>query len=489
MPASRRSARRARARAAAPRPCRRPASSSGWTTPCSAAARQPRPPVAEVVRVRAGQNGCIARAARRARRGGRRAPSCSGSSGRDRSRRYPSRSSSAVVIISCRMPIARGDVARAVELAGRERRRDRRHRERALAERARRERGDERRVDPARERDDAAPERADPCLELLDRRHGSWARASASAQTDFTERPVDLRKRGAVVVLGRDVDDAAVEEADLDAHACRRRPRRHAPRARARSDRAATTRTPSALVSSSRARAISPCASGRASDGEDEARAALLHLRRHGPDVERARREAALDRIRDELGRRGRRGSSRAGRPRPVGSHGLRAEHDAHDVRPVGEVLRPRAVADALERERRQARPTPRRPSPRSPRRSASRARPPCRRRRAARPRAAPSVAGAGSGSTPCAAVTKPRANGSGEEATRSTPRSSSRTNAPQTSTSVSSGAELVEVDVVGRARRGSRLRPRRAARTPRVTARARGREGRPPRRASRISR
>ena len=85
-----------------------------------------------------------------------------------------------------------GDLLRAVELARRQRRRDRRHCQGPSAESTPCECGDERRVDAARERDDAAPQGADSLLELVDPRHASCARARASAHIDFTERPLDL---------------------------------------------------------------------------------------------------------------------------------------------------------------------------------------------------------------------------------------------------------------------------------------------------------
>ena len=168
-----------------------PASSSGWTTPCSAAAVRP----------------------------GRQSPRSSAFAP-DRTAAIPRRAASCCeLVVELRLAVVAAvatvrpvplalelggrdrlvadadrarDVARTVELARRERGRDRRNGKRPAAESACGERGDERRVDPARERDDAAPERADPGLELIGRRHSCWARARASAQTDFTERPVDL---------------------------------------------------------------------------------------------------------------------------------------------------------------------------------------------------------------------------------------------------------------------------------------------------------
>ena len=185
-------------------------------------------------------------------------------------------------------------------------------------------------------------------------------------------------------------------------------------------------------------RATSPCASGRASDGEDEARATLLHLHRHRPDVERARLEAALDRVRDELGREV--VEVRLEQDDPARrTCRLGAEDDADDVRPVGEgpscprrSRRPRASAAA-------ARPTPRRSSRRSRRPSASRARPPCRRRRARLLRAARASRARAAG----ARRGRPsRSRGRTEAATRRRARRRARraaANAPQTSTSVSS--------------------------------------------------
>ena len=64
------------------------------------------PPVAEIVGVGAGEQRLVAPPRGESRRAGSRARSCSGSSGRDRCARYSARSSSAVVIVSWRIPTA-----------------------------------------------------------------------------------------------------------------------------------------------------------------------------------------------------------------------------------------------------------------------------------------------------------------------------------------------------------------------------------------------
>ena len=68
-----------------------------------------------------------------------------------------------------------------------------------------------------------------------------------------------------------------------------------------------------------------------------------------------------------------------------------------------------------------------------------------------AAPPSSPSVAGAGSGSTPCAAVTRPRANGSGErDDALDTELVEERERTADVDERVER-AELVEVDVLGR--------------------------------------
>ena len=114
-----------------------------------------------------------------------------------------------------------GDRACARQLAARECGGDRRHGQGAVAQRALRQRRDERGVDPARERHDDAAELAQSPLDaLLGGVHASTsAAASAAAQTLLTG-PAERRGRPrAVVVLGSEVDDLAVEQAELDAHA------------------------------------------------------------------------------------------------------------------------------------------------------------------------------------------------------------------------------------------------------------------------------
>ena len=111
-----------------------------------------------------------------------------------------------------RDPDGARDVARAVELARRERGRDGRDGERALAERARGERRDERRVDAARERDDALPSERSVVSSSSIRRHGVLGAGERLGPDRLYGAPGRPGNRGAVVVLGRDVDDAAVED-------------------------------------------------------------------------------------------------------------------------------------------------------------------------------------------------------------------------------------------------------------------------------------
>ena len=147
---------------------------------------EPRPPVADVVGVRAGEDRREPARARRAQPARRRAPSCSGSSGRGHSRGSPPRESSAVVIVSCAMPTARA-TSRApssspVASAG----------ETAVTASAR---SPSARAASAATRDESTPpEKATNSSRASGSgpgvpRSSSWrsrARARASAQTDFT---------------------------------------------------------------------------------------------------------------------------------------------------------------------------------------------------------------------------------------------------------------------------------------------------------------
>jgi hypothetical protein len=124
---------------------------------------QPRPPVPQIVRIRTREHGLVA----------------------------PSRRKSGEVVVELGLAVVAAiaivaAIPVALELGGRDQLmpdpdrprdltspveltrgksgRDGGHGQGSLAERSHRQRGDERRVDPSRERDDAAPERADPAL-------------------------------------------------------------------------------------------------------------------------------------------------------------------------------------------------------------------------------------------------------------------------------------------------------------------------------------
>src|SRR5436190_20475746 len=90
---------------------------------------------------------------------------------------------------------------------------------------------------------------------------------------------------------------------------------------------------------------------------QHDARPALLHVHRHCPDIERARGKTSLHRVGDELGAeivQVRLEEHDVGLVSPR----LRTPEDnTYEVRSVGELLSPCAVADALERERRQQAP------------------------------------------------------------------------------------------------------------------------------------
>ena len=283
-----------------------PASSSGWSTPCSAAARRPgrqSPASSALAPESSARVAALARPAPRARR---RARSCRSSSGR------PVAPVARAGELVGRDRLVRdadrgGHAARAVQLARGERRGDGGDGERARAQRARGERGHERGVDAARERDDHAVRGARRWP--LERRRSSVSvtrpscvrRGERLRPDRLHRRPVTPRGALAVGVLGREVDDLAVEPADLHAHllaadlhgaalaleldAVQARDA-HAERARLAQDRARD----GVLVARPR------------EGGEHEARAAVLHLRRRGPDVERAGGEAGGRRVGRELG-------------------------------------------------------------------------------------------------------------------------------------------------------------------------------------------
>ena len=125
---------------------------------------------------------------------------------------------------------------------------------------------------------------------------------SASAQTDLHGPAAAARDRGAVVVLGRDVDDPAVEAPELDPHRFPRRPRRALLAVELVAAQRGETRTPSALVSSRIAAATARSSAGRASAESTMPGRPFFICDGRRPDVERAGREAALDGVRHELG-------------------------------------------------------------------------------------------------------------------------------------------------------------------------------------------
>ena len=395
------------------------------------------------------------------------------------------------------MPTARGHRARAVELALRQRGRDGGDGERALAQRARGQRGHERRVDAAGEGDDRRePSPRDPRSRAssLQRRHARrlprWAAASARAQTVLTGAPVRLRAARAVVVLGRDVDDAAVR-GGRPSRAPARPPtstvRQLALELPAVAGARCARRACSSRAASPRATALLVVRPGER--GEHEARAAVLHLRRRDPDVERAGGEAAPPRRRARARARGRRGWSRSAttscaRPRPS------AASPTITRTTFGQLARGRACRRrSRARSSRIGRQRPELARQRGDERGAG------RRDQlglevdavaAARLAAARASAGAGSGSVPCAACAKPRPSGSGEQTISSMPRLSSASATPQTSPIASTRADLVEVHLLGPRCRGRGPRRRRAARTPPARARV-ARAGSPwPRRSAR---
>ena len=91
-------------------------------------------------------------------------------------------------------------------------------------ERALGEGRDERGVDAARERDDDAAELAQPLLDPFLRRSRAGLRGGQRGRPDALDGPSERRGGArAVVVLGCEVDDLAVQQAELDAHAVARR--------------------------------------------------------------------------------------------------------------------------------------------------------------------------------------------------------------------------------------------------------------------------
>ena len=311
---------RARARPALPTP----ASSSGWRTPCSAAARRPGRQSPGVVGVGAREQHAVAAAPREL---GERVVELG------LAEVAAIRPVAAVALARelvggdrlVRDPDRGGHAARAVELAGGDGGGDGGHRQRARPERAGGDGGHERGVDAARERDDGAPVARDAGLELGQQRRGhapsACAAASACAHTVFTGAPLMPRGALAVGVLGREVDHLPVEPADLDAHRLAGRPRPCGSRARARcgpgarcarracSSRAAWRSRRPARRRAARARtARSPGARASSARARSRRRA---RRRRSRPPPRRARARAA-----------GRRGSPRSARPagrrRPV---------------------------------------------------------------------------------------------------------------------------------------------------------------------------
>ncbi len=185
-----------------------------------------------------------------------------------------------------------------------------------------------------------------------------WAAARARAHTALTELPIASATSRAVVVLGRDVDDAAAEASDLDSTGvpvdlddlllplelvAMQARNADTERTRLLEDR----RSDVALVDRPR------------ESGQDDTRAPLLHLSRHRPDVEGAGGDAALDGIRHELGVEVvevRLEQGDRGRP---GRDLARPEQHPHDVRAIGELTRSCPVAHPLEHDRRAGSPTP----------------------------------------------------------------------------------------------------------------------------------
>ena len=304
-PACRRSARPARGRARAPRPCRRRPRAAGARTPCSAAARRP----------------------------GRQSPASSAlapdsstrvaAPGGELGERVVELGLAEVAAVGAVAPVA---VAR--ELVGRDRlvRDADRARRPAARPRARRPRPPARRRSPparaARARAPRPRPRATSPRRPRTRRprsRGAPTLRSSSAQQRSCSpavvrgrerlRPHGLHRRAAdaggalaVGVLGREVDDAGRRAGRPSRAPARRPPRRCGSRARARSRSSRAMRTPSVLVSRSIAVATA-CSSRRPGErGQHEARAPVLHLRRRGPDVERAGGEAGGRRVRRELG-------------------------------------------------------------------------------------------------------------------------------------------------------------------------------------------
>ena len=266
----------------------------------------------------------------------RRARSCSGSSGRGRSPGSPrarARRRDRLVGDADRRATPRRRPARPSRGPAR------RPSRRASARRGRGRRA------PRRERSRPRPrtrrralEGADPGFELLDRSSCPGPRASASAQTDFTARPVDCASAAQSSCSGAtfttrpsssptDPDGAAGELDDAllplelvavetgHPHAERRRLLEHR-------------------------RREAPSAPGRASAESDEPRPSLLH-QAGTVQTSRPPPRSSARRRPERARRRGRRDSSRAGR-RAVRSRSLSlSEHDPDDVRPVGEVAVP----------------------------------------------------------------------------------------------------------------------------------------------------
>ena len=210
------------------------------------------------------------------------------------------------------------------------------------------------------------------------------------------------------------------------------------------------------------------------------------------PHVERARGEAALRGVGHEL----RREVVEVGldhdapprrRRRPALAGALADEHADH-VRAIRRARGRRRRSRARRGAARAADRTGSRARRRRRRRSGSRARRRHRRHGARAPRSSSSVAGAGSGSRPCAVPTKPRAIGSGEHSSSSISQRLERERDAADVADRIERADLVEVDLLGLDAVDAGLGDGRARRTRPGRARAGARKGRRRRSSARTS-
>ena len=389
------------------------------------------------------------------------------------------------MIVSCAMPIAaatqRAPSSSPVASAG----------ETAVTASARSpsarcgERRDERGVDAARERDDATlPSSREPlpraavAMPALTSRLPR-GRGERRGPDRLHRRAGAARRARAVVVLGREVDDRAVEQADLDAHAAAvdldvalvaleleavERAIAHAERARLAQDRLGDR----SLVG------------GPGERGEHEARPALFICT---GVVQTSSAPAAKQRsaasgtssgeqvVEVRLDQR-RPAARRAGSPLPT-------QH-ADDVRAA---RRGRACRRRSRRARASAAAAGRSASASVGDERGAGRRDELGARRRRRTSGAPRAARASPARAAAARRARPRRSrartGSGEQTTRSTPSSSSASATPQTSASASTPPTSWKCTSLGRDAVDARPRPRRAAGTPRARARA-ARSGRP---------